>query len=123
MSVGELTVWSGPDRDAPALATVPRRAILEGLGMVLDAFGISVPTDRPRAQAHRFQGTSGPDTGFLLEVLQSVAETYGLEGQDLIEERRYRRWTLDEVREHLRAGHLVIPQLRYRLCPVASGPA
>jgi hypothetical protein len=191
VSVGELTVWGGPDRDAPALATVPRRAILEGLGplrdgrvavrlgtegnllrawvdadfvsallnvprpwerpyaygvrsvgmdvpyrtqldgsaaagancgpaslgMVLDAFGISVPTDRLRAQAHRFQGTSGPDTGFLLEVLQSVAETYGLEGQDLLEGRRYRRWTLDDVREHLRAGHLVIPQLRYRLMP------
>ena len=185
------TVWSGPDRDAPARATVPRRAILEGLGslrdgrvavrlgtegsllrawvdadfvsallnvprpwerpytygvrsvgmdvpyrtqldgsaaagancgpaslgMVLDAFGISVPTDRLRSQANRFQGTSGPNTGFLLEVLQSVAETYGLEGQGMLEGRRYRRWTLDAVREHLRAGHLVIPQLRYRLMP------
>lgn len=191
VSLGELTVWSGPDRDAPAVATVPRRAILEGLGllrdgrvavqlgsvanplrawvdadvvsallnvprpwerpyafgersvgmdvpyrtqldgsaaagancgpaslgMVLDSFGISVPTDRLRTQAHRFQGTSGPDTGFSLEPLQGVAETYGLEAQGLLEGRRYRRWTLDDVREHLRAGHLVIPQLRYRLMP------
>ena len=87
------------------------------LGMILDSFGINVATDRLRSQAHRFQGTSGPSTGFLLEVIQRVAETYGLEGQGLMEGQRYRRWTLDDVRRHLRAGHPVIPQLRYRLMP------
>ena len=109
--------------------TLPYRTQLDGspaagancgpasLGMILDAFGINVPTNELRSQAHRFQGTSGPSTGFLLEVVQSVAELHGLEGQDLMDGRRYRRWTLDDVRQHLRAGHPVIPQLRYRLMP------
>jgi hypothetical protein len=109
--------------------TVPYRTQLDGsaaagancgpasLGMIFDSYGISAPTATLRARAHGFQGTAGPDTGFLLEVLQKVAESYGLEGQDLLENGRYRRWTLDDVRRHLRAGHPVVPQLRYRLMP------
>lgn len=109
--------------------TVPYRTQLDGsaaagancgpasLGMILDSFGISVPTATLRERANRFQGTSGPDTGFLLEVLQKVAESHGLEGQDLTDKGRYRRWSLDDVRRHLRAGHPVVPQLRYRLMP------
>lgn len=87
------------------------------LGMILDSFGIAVPTATLRERAHRFQGTSGLDTGFLLEVLEQVVESYGLEGQALLKNRRYRGWTLDDVRRHLRAGHPVILQLRYRLMP------
>lgn len=109
--------------------TVPYRTQLDGsaaagancgpasLGMIFDSYGIGVATAALRERAHRFQGTSGPDTGFLLEVLQKVVGSYGLEGQDLLENGRYRRWTLDDVRRHLRAGHPVIPQLRYRLMP------
>lgn len=109
--------------------TVPYRTQLDGsaaagancgpasLGMIFDSYGISMPTATLRERAHRFQGTAGPDTGFLLEVLQKVVESYGLEGQDLLESGRYRRWTLDDVRRHLRAGHPVVPQLRYRLMP------
>jgi hypothetical protein len=40
-----------------------------------------------------------------------------LQGLDLMENGRYRRWTLDDVRAHLRAGHPVIPELRYRMMP------
>lgn len=87
------------------------------LGMILDSVGTPIPTSELRDQAHRFQGTSGPNTGFLLEVLQRVAELHGLEAQGLMDGRRYHRWTLDELRQHLRAGHPVIPQLRYRLMP------
>ena len=109
--------------------TVPYRTQLDGsaaagancgpasLGMILDSFGISVATATLRERAHRFQGTAGPDTGFLLEVLQKVAESHGLEAQDLLDKGRYRRWSLDDVRRHLRAGHPVVPQLRYRLMP------
>lgn len=109
--------------------SVPYRTQLDGsaaagancgpasLGMILDAFGIRVATGELRNQTHRFQGTSGSWTGFALEHLQRVAETYGLEGQGLMERGRYRRWTLDDLRRHLRAGHPVIPQLRYRLLP------
>jgi hypothetical protein len=113
--------------------TIPYRTQLDGsaaagancgpssLGMILDAFGISVATGTLREQAHRFQGTSGPYTGFNLGPLENVAETYGLAGEGLFEGGRYRRWTLDDVRHHLRAGHPVIPQLKYRLIPGREG--
>ncbi|MCC7368747.1 MAG: C39 family peptidase [Chloroflexi bacterium] len=128
---GLLRPWDGPFAfgAAQVALSVPYRTQLDGsaaagancgpasIGMILQAYGITVPTARLREQAHRFQGTSGPDTGFLLEALEGVVESYGLEGQGLLENRRYRRWTLDEVRTHLRAGHPVIPQLRYRLMP------
>lgn len=113
--------------------TVPYRTQLDGsaaagancgpasLGMVLDAFGVSVATSELRERANRFQGTSGPYTGFNLGPLQRVTETYDLAGEGLFEGDRYRRWTLDDVRHHLQAGHPVIPQLKYRLIPGREG--
>lgn len=113
--------------------SVPYRTQLDGsaaagancgpasLGMILDAFGVAVSTGALREWAHRFQGTAGPYTGFTLGPLQRVAETYGLAGEGLYEGDKYRRRTLDDVRHHLRAGHPVIPQLRYRLIPGREG--
>ena len=62
-------------------------------------------------------GTYDPFGGTTLESLRAVAEAYGLQGLDLHENGRYKRWTLDDLRTHLRAGHPVIPQLRYRMMP------
>jgi hypothetical protein len=87
------------------------------VGMVLEAFGIRVPTATARALALRQMGYSNPFTGTTLESLRSVAEAHGLVGLGLHENGRYRRWTLDDVRRHLRAGQPVIPQLRYRMMP------
>ena len=87
------------------------------IGMVLEAFGIRVPTAMARALALRQMGISSPFSGTTLESLRSVAEANGLVGLGLHENGRYRRWTLDDVRRHLRAGQPVIPQLRYRMMP------
>lgn len=91
------------------------------LGMILDSFGLSAPTAELRDRANRFQGTSGPYTGFDLGPLKQVAESYGLQGEWLFEDDRYRKWTLDDVRHQLQAGHPVIPQLKYRLIPGREG--
>ena len=87
------------------------------IGMTLDSFGISLGTNQIRASALRSMGIWDPFSGTTLESLRDVIESNGLQGLDLKEERRYKRWTLDDVRAHLRAGHPVIPQLRYRLMP------
>lgn len=87
------------------------------VGMVLEAFGIWVPTAGTRALALRQMGISSPFSGTTLESLRSVAESHGLVGLELHENGRYRRWTLDDVRNHVRAGQPVIPQLRYRMMP------
>jgi hypothetical protein len=87
------------------------------VAMAMESFGISVPTTQVRALANRFMGNWDPWGGTTLESLRDVAEHYGLQGLDLKENGRYKRWTLDDVRAHLRAGHPVIPQLRYRLMP------
>lgn len=87
------------------------------VGMVLEAFGIRETTAATRALALRQMGISNPFSGTTLESLRSVAEANGLVGLGLHENGRYRRWTLDDVRRHLRAGQPVIPQLRYRMMP------
>ncbi|MDP8923590.1 MAG: C39 family peptidase [Chloroflexota bacterium] len=87
------------------------------VGMALEAFGMSVPTAQIRALAMRSMGIRDPFSGTTLESLRDAAENFGLQGLDLKENGRYKRWTLEDVRAHLRAGHPVIPQLRYRLMP------
>jgi len=136
-----VTFSRGPaDRDVPiaqafspfaavARLDVPYRTQLDGsissaancgptsVSMAIESFGIYVPTAQARALANRAMGVYDPFGGTTLESLRSVAEAYGLQGLDLFENDKYRRWTLDDVREHLRAGHPVIPELRYRLMP------
>jgi hypothetical protein len=129
-----------PDRDVPLEQTyspftttarldVPYRTQLDGsissasncgpasVSMAIESFGMYVPTAQARVLASRSMGIYDPFSGTTLESLQAVAESFGLQGLDLHENGRYRRWTLDDVRTHLRAGHPVIPQLRYRLMP------
>jgi hypothetical protein len=109
--------------------SVPYRTQLDGsissaancgptsMGMVLEAFGVFVPTAQVRALAMRSMGVYDPFGGTTLEALRDAAENYGLKGLDLMENGHYKRWTLDDVRTQLRAGHPVIPELRYRLMP------
>jgi hypothetical protein len=87
------------------------------VSMAIESFGIYVPTAQARAIANRAMGVYDPFGGTTLESLRAVAEAYGLRGLDLHENGRYKKWTLDDVRAHLRAGHPVIPQLRYRMMP------
>ncbi len=87
------------------------------VAMAIEAFGTYVPTAQSRSIAMRAMGIYDPFSGTTLESLRTVAEAYGLKGLDLHEDGKYKRWTLDDVRAHLRAGHPVIPQLRYRMMP------
>jgi hypothetical protein len=87
------------------------------IAMAIEAFGMAVPTWQARALATRFMGVYSPWSGTTLESLRHVARSFGLDGLDLYEDGRYRRWTIEDVRRHVRAGHPVIPQLRYRLMP------
>ncbi|MFN8633841.1 MAG: C39 family peptidase [Chloroflexota bacterium] len=128
------------DRDVPlaqayspfaseARLDVPYRTQLDGsissaancgptsVSMAIESFGVYVPTAQARALAMRAMGVYDPFGGTTLESLRSVAEANGLQGLDLFENGKYRRWTLDDVRAHLRAGHPVIPELRYRMMP------
>ncbi|MGE3270424.1 MAG: C39 family peptidase [Chloroflexota bacterium] len=137
----EVSASRGPaDRDVPmaqafspfastARLDVPYRTQLDGsissaancgptsISMAIESFGIYVPTAQARVLANRAMGVYDPFGGTTLESLRAVAEAYGLQGLDLFENGRYKRWTLDDVRAHLRAGHPVIPQLRYRMMP------
>jgi hypothetical protein len=137
----DVAASRGPaDRDVPLAQTyspyatvarldVPYRTQLDGsissasncgptsVAMAIESFGVYVPTAQSRIIAMRAMGINDPFSGTTLESLRTVAETYGLQGLDLHENGRYKKWTLDDVRTHLRAGHPVIPQLRYRMMP------
>lgn len=123
----------GAPQDGVTLA-VPYRTQLDGsayagtdcgptsLGMALQAFGISVPTGTLRDQANRISGAWDPNEGVLLDVLAMVAQRYDARALEVDEPNgRRHRWTLEDVRRHLRAGHPVIPQLRYRRLPGREG--
>jgi hypothetical protein len=137
----DVAASRGPaDRDVPIAQTyspfanvarldVPYRSQLDGslssaancgpasVSMAIESFGIFVPTAQARAVAVRAMGVYDPFGGTSLESLKAVAEAYGLQGQDLMQDGHYKRWSLDDVRAHLRAGHPVIPELRYRMMP------
>jgi hypothetical protein len=129
---GSLVPWGAAPGSAADTARlgVPYRSQLDGsrsaatncgpasVGMVLEAFGVFASTDDLRYLANRLQGTWSPYEGVRLEVLHTIVERYELRGLDLEQaDGDFRRWTLEDVKRHLRAGHPVIPQLRYRLVP------
>ncbi len=87
------------------------------VGMVLQFFRLTVPTEEVRTLADRLQGTSDPDGGFAIEYLYDAVERFGLKGMDLMSGKKLKKWTLDDVRKHIVQGHPVIPQLRFRSMP------
>ncbi len=123
--------WGYPANTMPEIVRlqVPYRSQLDGsiyagancgpasAGMILEYFGLKVETQELRTLANRIQGVYHPNTGVAIEVLESILELYGLTGLDLKQGKALRRWSLDLVRDHLRAGHPVVPQLRYNLLP------
>jgi hypothetical protein len=91
------------------------------VGMVLDAFGISVPSRQLRAEALDAQRMYGNGVGTLITALAAVVEKHGLSALDLYEDDAVRRWSLDELRAHVQQGHPVIVQVRYRSLPGRGG--
>jgi hypothetical protein len=91
------------------------------LGMILDAFGTSKGTDDLRYRSHTYQGTWGSYTGTGLEHLAHVAEDFGVPTRGLYDGRRFRAWSIDELRDELSQGHPVMILVKYRLLPGHEG--
>jgi len=110
---------------------VPYRSQLDGsayaaancgptsVAMVLDAHGIQVPLSEVRRRVMAIQHTPNCDEcGSFIESLAGAVEQYGLKASGLQDDDgKLRRWSLDDVRAALRAGHPVVPQVKYRQLP------
>ena len=105
------------DKSPAALANCGPASI----AMILSHYGRYVPTTDARSVAEKLQGTPYPDVGFAIEFLAGAVEQFGLEVQGLQNGKDLKAWSLDDVRNHLRLGHPVVPQLRFRLMPGRDG--
>jgi len=85
--------------------------------MGLGAFGINVSPTEARRQVLNAQGMWGNNVGTLMTALASVAQSYGLRPVGLYNGNAIARWSLDDLRAELRAGHPVIVQVRFRSLP------
>jgi hypothetical protein len=104
------------DRSRAALANCGPAS----LGMAVSAFDRFFLTSDIRDTAEKLQGTNDPDMGFAIEFLAGSARRLGLNPLDLRQGSELKRWTLEDVRRHLLAGHPVIPQLRFKFMPGRS---
>ena len=89
--------------------------------MILEAFGNNKGTDDLRYRSHTYQGTWGSYTGTGLEHLAHVAEDFGVPTRGLYDGRRFRAWSVDELREELSQGHPVMMLVKYRMLPGHEG--
>jgi hypothetical protein len=88
------------------------------LHMALAAFGKSTSVQELRRAANRMQGTTGWfDSGVAIDVLADLASQQGLVVRGLRHGGAYDQWTFDEVRQALRNGNLVIPQVHLASLP------
>ena len=115
-----------------AWITVPYRSQLDGspyaaancgpttVNMVLESFGIRVAQPDLRRQILGLQPNENcDDCGTYIQNLAEVISRHGLKVHRLrdADPEAFHRWTIDEVRAELRAGHPVIPQVFYRGLP------
>lgn len=91
------------------------------LGMVLDSYGISRTTEDLRYRSHTYQGTWGTYAGTGLDHLARVAEDLGVQTRGLYEGRRFRAWSIADLREEVRQGNPVVVLTKYRLLPGHEG--
>ncbi len=90
------------------------------LGMALEAFGLNItPTDlRSEVLASEDFPTDDDDAGSFIWALERVAQSRGLRTFGLYEtDGDYHRWSIEDVRANVRAGHPVIAQVVYRGLP------
>lgn len=120
-SASEIGAWTD---DAVVWLRVPFRTQIDGtpyapvncgpasLAMVLAAFGIDVAPAPLRDYVNQLSGNFSVDDGTSLHVLARVAADAGLNAYGVGD-----RWSIDRVRDHLRAGHPVITLVKYRSLP------
>ena len=117
------TIWPGSAVAAPASRwlEVPHLTQLDGspyqgsncgpaaMGMVLAFYGQAASTRTLRAEVNDLQGTWGNyDSGTAVRSLVTIAARRGLRPIGAYDGAALRRWTLDEVRTQLDAGHPVL---------------
>jgi uncharacterized protein YvpB len=81
-----------------------------------------VPPRQLRAEALDVQHMYGNGVGTLITALAQVADQHGVEAVDLRnDDGSLKRWSLEDIRAHLRQGQPVIVQVRYRSLPGRGG--
>jgi hypothetical protein len=89
------------------------------LGMVFEAYGLKTyPTDAIRGEVNRISGDFSPNNGTSLGAIAVVAQRAGLHPMDLYQRPgSYKRWTIEDVRAHLKEGRPIITLTRYADLP------
>jgi hypothetical protein len=87
--------------------------------MVFEAYGLTgYPSDAIRGEVNRISGDFNPDNGTSLAAISVVAQRAGLYPMGLYQRPgSYKRWTVDDVRAHLKEGRPVITLTRYADLP------
>ena len=91
------------------------------LAMALAAFGLQIDPAALRDYVNFLSGDYSTDDGTSLDVLARVAREAGLNTLGLHGGGGYRTWSVEAVREHIRAGHPVITLVKYRSLPGNGG--
>ncbi|GEM_PF-5563105 len=109
--------------------TVPQRTQMDGsiwaasncgpsaIGMVLEAYGLKIPTKKLRDRANQLLGISDPSTGTRVQDLAKVVQEQGLTVSGPYNGSKIRKWTLDEARAELQSGHPMVIQVYYPKLP------
>ena len=88
------------------------------LAMVLQAYGLNVPTERIRALSNQLQGTYDYDQGIALDYLVAIGRQAGLHEEGLYDSAgHYRQWAISDVIREVRAGNPVITLVHYNSLP------
>ena len=89
------------------------------VSMILEAHGVQANPNDVRREVMALQGTRNcTECGSFIESLAGATEQHGLRTLGLTgADGKLRRWSLDDVRAALQAGHPVLPQVMYRQLP------
>lgn len=131
----ELVASGGPD----VWLKVPYRSQLDGTryaaancgptttGMVLESFGIAIPQPALRREVLAYQPAEDcDDCGVYLQNMAAAIASRDLKVNNLRDPDKpndFHRWTLDEIRSEVRAGHPVVVQVFYRGLPGRANSA
>jgi hypothetical protein len=115
--------------DASFLLRVPFRSQIDGtafslvncgpasLSMVLAAFGLDIDPPSLRDYLNRLVGNYDTEQGTSLYALAQIAQEAGLNVFGPSGRGGYQAWTVDAIRDQIRAGHPVITLTKYRRLP------
>jgi len=94
--------------------------------MVLEEFGFKIPAPDLRREILSLQPNENcDDCGVYLQNMAAVVASRGLKVTGLRDDKpdAFHRWTQEEIRNELRAGHPVIAQVFYRRLPARANSA